>query len=323
MAVSFLKEHYLIRQLHYGYHLNRIIKKYYTPFFIGNETVSIAANLEDFPYAVYIKGSGTENASIILKKKTCKYWIERDRVLEKYFSPEMQNDSIIDKKAERKNLLKQMSQIDKTIDSISMYFIKNHVNSYAGLRELFYHRRLFSKDSVKILYRKAGSPYTEGSFGQMLATYIKVGNTLKKGDPYFDFTALDIQGITRKLSDYKNKYILLDFSSTDCGPCIESVNELKTLQATFADSLQIITLSADKSKEIWQKGFLRDQPTWPCLWDGKGPAGEAILKYGANGWPTFILINPAGIISAITSGYGKGSLETFLAKYLKKREAGL
>ncbi len=49
------------------------------------------------------------------------------------------------------------------------------------------------------------------------------------GDTYHDFEAFTINGDKIKFSELIGKYILLDFTGAYCGPCIQSVVELKLI----------------------------------------------------------------------------------------------
>ena len=159
------------------------------------------------------------------------------------------------------------------------------------------------------MYDSLKQPYKESIYGQHIATYLKVGDILRQGDSYSDFQAQDTSGQLHKISDIKGRYILLDFSGTYCGPCIESVKDMKDLNAQYPDKLSIVTFSQDAGKSTWLTGINRDKPTWLCLWDGKGTNSEVCLKYGVNGIPEFCLIDPKGKIIALFTGYGDGSLE--------------
>src|SRR3712207_1458456 len=48
-----------------------------------------------------------------------------------------------------------------------------------------------------------------------------------------DFSFVDFEGKARKLSDYRGKYVLLDFWGTWCPPCVAEVPALKQLYARF------------------------------------------------------------------------------------------
>jgi hypothetical protein len=91
-----------------------------------------------------------------------------------------------------------------------------------------------------------------------------------------------------------------------------AADELVEVNNSYGDSLQIVSFSGDPKKENWQHSIERDNVTWPSLWDGKGKYSETSIKYGINGFPTFVLINPKGEIVNIWSGYEPGSLKSQL-----------
>jgi peroxiredoxin len=145
---------------------------------------------------------------------------------------------------------------------------------------------------------------------------------LKVGDKIYDFEAYDATGKTHKLSSYTGKYILLDFSSVHCGPCVASADELRMLTKKYKNKLNVITFSADK-KDEWIKGIKDEKVTWVSLNDGTGLRGKTMFKYNAPGFPGFYIISPQGVIVETWVGYenlktGKGDLENHLIKYLKK-----
>lgn len=145
---------------------------------------------------------------------------------------------------------------------------------------------------------------------------------LKVGDKIYDFAAYDAVGKTRKLSSYTGKYILLDFSSVHCGPCVTSADELRLLTKKYKNKLNVITFSPDKKAE-WLKGIKDEKVTWVSLNDGTGLRGKTMLKYHAPGFPGFYIISPQGVIVETWTGYeklktGTGDLEKHLVKYLKK-----
>ena len=44
--------------------------------------------------------------------------------------------------------------------------------------------------------------------------------TVKEGDEMADTDLYDLQGNIHHLADYKGKYLLVDFWSRGCGPCM-------------------------------------------------------------------------------------------------------
>jgi len=294
-------------------------KNAYTCFILmGNENVLVKADIKDFPFDVKISGSKYQDENEILKSQTRQYDKLRDSISGNLF------DLIKDTSAEGKkkiySIAKQQAYYDRITDSITLNFIRTHPDTHAAVNQLYFLRKKFSKDSLEIMYNNLPDELKESIFGRKLFTYLKVGNVLKIGDMASDFEAQDQKGNKHNLGDHYGKLVLLDFTETYCVPCVLAVDELKTALKKYAGRLDIISFCADKPKDTWIKGIQRDNPDWLCLWDGKGSASETPLKYGVNGYPTFILINPEGKIVSRFSGYGKGDILKEISKQLEKDE---
>lgn len=291
---------------------------YYTVLLISNERVNIKGDIKDFPFYLSITGSKSQddfNLQFSLLRDDYK---QRDELVKAYFS--LKGDST---EIKGKAIWKTIRKIDSTDNKINMDFIGTHHNSYAGLMQLFYLKGEFSKDSLQHIYNNLKPEFKNSSYGQRIATYLKVGDILKEGDSYTDFEAMDKDGKKHRLSDIKGKYVLLDFSATYCGPCVSSITDLKNISRNYSDKVEIITFSADGGKGIWMEGLKRDNPTWLSLWDGKGSYGETMLKYGINGYPTFVIIDPQGKIISKMVGYdkpenNKGNIETKIDEVMAK-----
>lgn len=285
---------------------------YYFTLLIGNEQISVKGDAKDFPFDLLIKGSKIqdEHSELLnLEKEGIK---QRNLLVQEYYSKKEDN-------AEVRRIWKIIGKIDSADLNIRKSFVKTHLNTYEGLNVLFDLKDKLSKDTLQQMYNSLTAPYQQSRFGLRIATYLKIGKILGIGDQSVDFTAFDTTGKERHLSDNKGKYILIDFSTTYCGPCLESIDELKMIADKYKSRLSLITFSCDGAKDVWMKGVHRDQPTWASLWDGKANFGETVMKYGVRGYPTFVLIDPQGKIVDTWSGYGKnpsgkGDLEIKIEK---------
>ena len=73
--------------------------------------------------------------------------------------------------------------------------------------------------------------------------------TVKEGDEMADTDLYDLQGNIHHLADYKGKYLLVDFWSRGCGPCMMALPEMKEISETWKDKVTVISLSTDTEKK--------------------------------------------------------------------------
>ena len=101
-----------------------------------------------------------------------------------------------------------------------------------------------------------------------------------------------------------------------CGGCILSAPETRRLSEKYKKELYVIGINLDTRKELWEKATRRDSITWINLSDGKGTFGGAFIAYGIEAFPTYILIDPQGIIIDRWTGSQNSIYFEKLSKYL-------
>jgi thiol-disulfide isomerase/thioredoxin len=294
----------------------------YTNLLIGPEQVLVKGDLKDFSMDLKITGSKHQDYFNVLNNQTKDLWKQRDIVVDSIM-PYITGQKVDSTKKIAKRLGAKMNEIDSVVDGITLKFISENLNSYAAIRELYWKKNKYKKEEFERLFNAIKPEFKQSVFGKQIENYLKVGDALKKGDAYYDFEGADIKGKKHRISAYKGKYILLDFTETYCGPCILAADDLKKVAIKYPSELQIITFYAETNKKIMQEGLNRDQFNWPSIWDGKGNYSEITLKYGVQGYPTFVVINPEGKIVLKFSGYGKedngkGNIENEIDKLFKK-----
>lgn len=172
-------------------------------------------------------------------------------------------------------------------------------------------------DAVKELYDRLPDKWKNTMTGSEIGITVYPPKEIAKGETAADGDLFDIDGGVHHLADFKGKYILLDFWSIGCGPCLQAIPEMKEVAEAYKDSLVIVSLSLD-TKEIWKQESPKHGMTWYNLNDLKGRSGIA-AKYGVWGIPHYVLVSPQGTMTTQWSGYSKGNLKENVKKHLGGR----
>ncbi|MDP3148703.1 MAG: TlpA disulfide reductase family protein [Ignavibacteria bacterium] len=109
-----------------------------------------------------------------------------------------------------------------------------------------------------------------------------------------DFSLKSVDGKTVKLSDYKNKIVIIDFWATWCPPCRKGIPDLIELQKEFKKDLVILGISVDSDTKPDVPGFIKSYGiNYTVVY---GDQATAKLFGGVSGIPTSFLIDKKGNI---------------------------
>ena len=172
------------------------------------------------------------------------------------------------------------------------------------------------KEEAIALYNSLTEEQKQHRLAQEAYTMLFPPQHVEVGKEMADTDLFDLQGNKHRLAELKGKYILIDFWSSGCGPCIMAIPEMGELASTYKDKLNIVSISTD-NKNSWEKASKEHPMTWNNWNDLKGNAG-IYAQYDQGGIPNYTLISPEGIVLEQWMGYGEGSLKKRIGEYLKK-----
>lgn len=115
---------------------------------------------------------------------------------------------------------------------------------------------------------------------------------------FIDMEFPDINGNLISLSSVVNnpvnRYILLDFWATWCGPCRESIPKLQALYEEYHDKgLEIYSVSEDQNENNWKKFLPESGMNWVNVRDTHPGRNDnsMMTEYALHGIPTMLIID--------------------------------
>ncbi|PUV24025.1 TlpA disulfide reductase family protein [Sphingobacterium athyrii] len=182
-------------------------------------------------------------------------------------------------------------------------FIVENPDNYFSLLALQEVARYGSDVSlIEPMFLKLSANLRKTAIGEKLEGEILLAKKLGIGQPAPDFGQLTPDGRLLKLSDFKGKYVLLDFWASWCGPCRAENPHLVEIYKQFkGPAFEILGISLDKpgKKDNWTKAIEQDGLKWPQVSDLNGWQNNAAQLYGVQAIPQNYLISPEGKIVGI------------------------
>jgi peroxiredoxin len=257
------------------------------------------------------------NAENAVYKEAMKPYNEKMKELQAFYkaaAPEVQKTEAFQSDIEKKS-----DELDALEKKLSFEYIKAHPKSWLSLAAL--NRAGGYQPDVKLLepiYKSLSAEVRNSVAGKEYAANIVKWKKTAIGAVAPDFTQNNPEGKPVKLSDFRGKFLLVDFWASWCGPCRqENPNVVKVYNEYKDKNFTILGVSLDREngREAWLKAIESDHLTWNHVSDLKYWKNAVAEIYAVRAIPDNFLIGPDGTI--IGRGLRGEDLEKKLAELLK------
>jgi peroxiredoxin len=197
-------------------------------------------------------------------------------------------------------LMQQYTNAIANLNNNVGQFIAARPTSYVSVFLLTVTRQI-NEDITELERRFTGlNPSLKSSaIGKELESYIAFAKVGAVGSDAIEFTQNDVNGNAVSLSQFKGKYVLIDFWASWCKPCrLENPNVVKTYNRFKDKNFAVLGVSLDQHKEPWLKAIDLDKLAWTQVSDLQFWNNAAAQLYHVQSIPQNFLIDPQGKIVA-------------------------
>ena len=153
-----------------------------------------------------------------------------------------------------------------------------------------------------------------------LAEIVKRQRLKVPGSDWSDFAYPDIQGKSRRLSDFLGKVVLVDVWATWCKPCIAEQPALEKLEEEFkGKEVVFMSVSIDTEKDKWKKMVEENKLSGLHLYSNN--QGSLLKDYEIVAVPRFILFDKKGkVVQFDAMRPSDPKLKALIEAQLEKKE---
>lgn len=264
-------------------------KRFLTDLFLENGNINVTLSQDS-------KVSGTPNNDTYQKFK------DDFRAMSKEMN-EMYKKAQSDTTLTEEQVEAVMAEIEKK-DSVAMdmvyQVIEANITTPVGVYLLPSYAGAFELDKQKALVEKVPAALSNERINK-LKDHIATSEKTAVGQKYIDFSMQTPEGETVSLSDFvsKNKYTLIDFWASWCGPCRKEMpNVVDAYNAYKNKGFGIVGVSLDENADKWKEAIKALNMTWPQMSDLQGWSNAGAKLYGVNSIPATVLVDQEGTIIA-------------------------
>lgn len=275
------------------------MKKVYN-FFIDPAEMTLVVDTADYRKSK-LTGSLTQAQVDSLTMQQQAIWDEAKPIVDA-----MNAETDHEKQAE---LREQLSPYQERIGKLYKAFIVSHPSSVASARYLLFESSGMEYEELKDTYEGLSDAVKNTAYAKEVADELLAQERVMPGKPAPEFAAVDVNGDSIRLSDFRGKYVILDFWASWCVPCRKSNPHMKELYKKYGKKgLDFIYIGDnDSSPDEWKEAIKKDGiEMFHHVLRGMKIKNRSTMefdktndisdKYGIHYLPTKYLIDPDGKI---------------------------
>ena len=196
------------------------------------------------------------------------------------------------------------------MDEIGLIHLEEMANLCKYDPEGYPHRQ-----AVEEIFQSLDEEWKSHSTAERIRALLYPVKTVALNEPMVDGELYDLEGKPHTLAELRGEYILLDFWSAGCGPCMMALPEMAEIAKQYEGRLQVVSITTDPD-DLWRKSSAEHPMAWHNWSDGKERMG-LYAYYDQQGIPSYTLISPEGRVIDRWMGYGSGSLKQKMAEHIQ------
>lgn len=207
---------------------------------------------------------------------------------------------------------------DAEMTNVISQTIEENITNPVGAHLLNQYNFVMEYEDIEPLLDKMPAQYQNNERIVGLKEQVNIAKKTAVGQKFTDFTMETPDGKIVKLSDFisENKYTLVDFWASWCGPCRR---EMPTLVQAYKEyknkGFGIVGVSLDRDLDSWKDAIKTLNITWPQMSDLKFWNSEGAKLYAVRSIPYTVIIAQDGAI--VAKGLHGKELQAKLAELFK------
>lgn len=261
--------------------------------------------LENSDMQVELFNDSTKKPADVTGSKSTELWREFCKLDKEFSTPQedswkIVNDSTASEAAKKIEKAK-LDSIDNLQEAFRTRFICEHIPSSFSDMLLGYFYEALGAENQKTILEAMKSKNCDFPYYKKIVAQREAEAKTAAGQPYIDIALPGVDGKIVKVSDFvkKNKFTLIDFWASWCGPCrAEMPNVIKAYKEYHSKGFEIVGVSLDNNKTAWINAVKTLGIPWKQMSDLKGWSNKGAAAYNVRAIPATVLINQKGEIIA-------------------------